>query len=135
MNAQLQSKITQFSIKNGYVAKHFAMPICKVCSNDTFTIVMNENEGVAARICTRCHYEHGIGDSDDFIDDIEEVYSIQCTCGSDQFKMMAGLALYDDSESARWLYIGCECSACGLSGVYGDWKNEFDSYQRLLEKI
>ncbi|MCP4786237.1 MAG: hypothetical protein GY878_22075 [Fuerstiella sp.] len=135
MNTQLKSQIVEYSTKNAYVAEHFTTPKCGACGCETFTIVMNENEGVAARICTSCNAEHGIGDSDDFIDDVEEVYPIECTCGANQFKIMAGVALYDGSEDVRWFYLGCECVACGLSGVYGDWKNEFNGFRELLGRV
>lgn len=135
MKTQLKSQIVEYSTKNAYVAEHFTTPKCGACGCETFTIVMNENEGVAARICTSCNAEHGIGDSDDFIDDVEEVYPIECTCGANQFKIMAGVALYDGSEDVRWFYLGCECVSCGLSGVYGDWKNEFNGFRELLGRV
>ncbi len=135
MSKQLKSQIIEYSTRNAYVAEYFAVPKCATCSCDTFTVVMNESEGVAARICSSCQGEHGIGDSDDFIDDVEEVYPIECTCGASQFKIMAGVALYDGSEDVRWFYLGCECVDCGLSGVYGDWKNEFNGYRTLLDNV
>ena len=132
---KLKSEIIEYSKSNVYVAEKFATSKCAACGCDTFTVVMNEGEGVAARICTSCDSEHGIGDSDDFIDQVDAVYPIECTCGEIQFKIMAGVALYDDSEDVRWFYLGCECVACGLSGVYGDWKNEFNGYQTLLDNV
>lgn len=134
MNTPLKSNIIQYSINNAYVAEHFASPKC-TCGCDTFTVLMNENEGVAARICTACDSEHGIGDSDDFVDEVDEVYPIECTCGANEFRIMAGVALYENSEDVRWFYLGCECVACGLSGVYGDWKNEFSGYRALLDNV
>ena len=135
MDAPLKSQIIEYSTKNAYVAEHFAAPICAECGCDIFVVVMNENEGVAARICTSCNSEHGIGDSDDFIDNVEDVYPVECTCGANQFRIMAGVALYAGSEDVRWFYLGCECLACGLSGVYGDWKNEFHGYRELLDRV
>ena len=48
---------------------------------------------------------------------------------------MAGVALYQMSEDIRWFYLGCECFACRLSDVYGDWKNEFIGYTNLLSRV
>ena len=42
---------------------------------------------------------------------------------------------YDQSEDVRWLYVGCRCPACGLTGCYGDWKNEFIDYRNLLARV
>jgi len=135
MDDQLKSQIVQYSTKNGYVAEHFVSPKCGACGGDVFALLMNENEGVAARVCTECHDEHGIGDSDDFIDEVDEVYEVECTCEGNQFNIVAGVALYADSEDVRWFYLGCKCVACGLSGVYGDWKNEFNGYRELLARV
>ncbi|WP_193378329.1 hypothetical protein [Schlesneria paludicola] len=30
--------------------------------------------------------------------------------------------------------LGFRCTACGLTAVYGDWKNEYNGYQELLAK-
>lgn len=135
METQLKSQIVEYSTKNAYVAEHFATPKCGECGCEIFTVLMNENEGVAARVCTTCNAEKGIGDSDDFVDGVEEIYTLECTCGASQFKIMAGVALYEGSEDVRWFYLGCECVACGLSGVYGDWKNEFNGYRELLNRV
>jgi hypothetical protein len=133
--SQLKSQIVDYSVKNAYHAEHFAIAQCAGCGCRIFTLLMNEEEGVAARICTACSEEHGIGDSDDYIDEVDEVSPIECTCGADRFEIMAGVALYADSEDVRWFYLGCECVECGLSGVYGDWKNEFIGYQALLDRV
>lgn len=135
MDAQLKSQIVEYSIKNAYVAEHFATARCGECGCETFSMIMNENEGVAARICKSCDSEHGIGNSDDFIDGVDEVYPIECSCGASHFKVMAGVALYDGSDDVRWFYLGCKCVVCGLSGVYGDWKNEFIGYRNLLNQV
>jgi hypothetical protein len=136
MNAQLlQSQIVEYSSRNQYIAEHFAVPKCDLCGCQTFKVVMNEEEGVAARICNSCCDEHGIGDSDDFVDEVEEVYPIECTCGSKEFEIMAGVSLYSGSEDVRWFYLGCECANCHLSGVYGDWKNEYIGFREFLERV
>ena len=135
MNEQLKTQILDYSTSNGYIAEHFASPVCSECGCDTLKIVMNEDEGVAARTCTACNHEHGMGDSDDYFDEVEEVVRVICTCDSEQFRIMAGIALYADSEDVRWFYLGCECVSCGLSGVYADWKNEFPGYREFLKRV
>lgn len=96
---------------------------------------MNEEEGVAARICTACKDEHGIGDSDEYFDEVESVDEMQCVCGSDEFQITAGVSLYQDSDDVRWFYLGLYCQKCHCLGCYGDWKNEFIGYKKLLENI
>ena len=89
---------------------------------------------MAVRICAACAHEHPIGDSDEYLDEAE-LDDCVCVCDGDQFEITVGVALYDDSEDVKWLYIGCRCPTCGLTGVYGDWKNEFNGYRELLARV
>ena len=59
----------------------------------------------------------------------------QCVCLENVFEITVGVSLYDDSEYVRWLYVGCRWPMCGSTGVYGDWKNEFEDYRALLAKV
>ncbi|MBA2113691.1 hypothetical protein [Bremerella alba] len=131
----LKAQIVEYSEANEYVATHFATAVCNSCSGDVFELLMNEEEGVAARICVTCDEEHGIGDSDQHIAKVEEIFDVLCTCDGTKFRIMAAVSLSDDSEDVRWFYLGCKCVECGLSGVYGDWKNEFHGYQVLLDNV
>jgi hypothetical protein len=135
VNAELlKSQIIEYSSNNIYLAEHFVVPKCS-CGCVTFTLLINADEGVAARICTSCESEQGIGDSDDFIDTIEEIVSIECNCGAREFEIMAAVALYSDTKDVRWFYLGCECAKCHDSGVYADWKNEYIGFQGLLDRV
>ena len=51
------------------------------------------------------------------------------------FEISAGVALYQDSQDVRWLYVGCRCVCCGLTACYGDWKNEYPGYETLLRAV
>ncbi len=131
----LKSQIIEYSEQNEYIATHFAVAKCNSCGKDVFELLMNEDEGVAARICVECDSEHGIGDSDLYFDNVEEIDEVLCTCDGQKFRVMAGVSLYEGTSDVRWFYLGCECVQCGLSGVYGDWKNEFKGYQELLNNV
>ncbi|MEW4455671.1 hypothetical protein AB1L30_23590 [Bremerella sp. JC817] len=131
----LKSQIIEYSIENEYEATQFATAKCDVCSGDVFEVLMNEEEGIACRVCEKCDTEHGIGDSDSYVDEVEEIFDMICTCDGTHFQVMAGVSLYDDSDDVRWFYLGCKCVACGLSGVYGDWKSEYQGYQALLNNV
>ncbi len=104
----LKSQIIEYS-SNIHLAEYFATPKCS-CGCNTFTLLINADEGFAARSCIYCDSEQGIGDSDDFIDDVEEVFPIQCKCGNREFEIMAAVALYAESKDVRWFYLGCECT-------------------------
>jgi len=50
-------------------------------------------------------------------------------------EITVGASLDEGSEDVRWLDLGCRCPACGLTAVYGDWKNEFSGHRDLLARV
>ncbi len=132
--ADIRAEIIRYSQKNGYLAEHFAEAAC-VCGGKVFFLLLDNTAGVASRGCVACDAEaHPIGNSAEFMDEAEEE-ECACPCGEEEFEITIGVALYADSEDVRWLYIGCRCPKCGLPAVYGDWKNEFNGYQKLLDQV
>jgi hypothetical protein len=132
-SADLREEIVRYSKDNAYVAEHFADAVCE-CGGRVFRLRLDEAAGVATRTCISCSAEHPIGDSDDFLAEAE-LEECACTCGAEEFEISVGVSLYEGSEDVKWLYLGCRCPACGLVGVYGDWKNEFEGYQGLLARV
>lgn len=131
--ADIRDELARVGTLNEYVPTHFADAACQ-CGCNTFRLRMDEDAGAAVRICTACGNEHPIGDSDEYLDGAE-LGDHECVCGKDAFEITVGVSLYDDSEDVRWLYVGCRCPACGLTGCYGDWKNEFLDYRNLLARV
>lgn len=132
--ADIRLEITRYSKEVGYLAEHFADAICS-CGGRVFNLYMDDAAGVASRICLGCEAEaHPMGDSADYIDEAEEEECV-CPCGQEKFEITIGVSLYPDSEDVKWLYVGCRCPACGLTAVYGDWKNEFIGYRELLARV
>ncbi|MCA9179335.1 MAG: hypothetical protein KDB14_32980 [Planctomycetales bacterium] len=130
----MRGEITRYSKSVGYLAEHFADAVC-ACGGKAFWLLLDEAAGVASRICVACESEaHPIGDSEDFMDEADEEECV-CPCGEDVFEVTVGVSLYDGSEDVRWLYFGCRCVACGLTAVYGDWKNEYIGYRELLKRV
>lgn len=129
----IKESIINYSKKNGYKAEHFQDAVC-LCGNKTFNLELDDDQGVAIRICNKCTNEHPIADSEEYLEEAELQPSI-CICEEEEFEITVGLALYENSEDVRWLYLGCRCIKCGLVGVYGDWKNEYNGYRELLSKI
>jgi hypothetical protein len=130
--SDLPEVLRDFS-EDGYPATHFADASCS-CGCRTFQLAVDDDAGVAIRTCTQCGNEQPICDSGEYLDEAELQYC-QCLCDSQVFEITVGVALYADSEDVRWLYVGCRCPACGLSGCYGDWKNEFPDYRELLSRV
>ena len=131
--SDIRDEVFRYSKLNEYVAQHFADAIC-TCGANMFRLSLDDNEGAAIRICVRCNAEHAIGDSGEFLEDaaLEEC---ACPCGAEAFEITIGISLYDGTNDVKWLYLGCRCSQCGLTAVYGDWKNEFIGYHELLARV
>jgi hypothetical protein len=131
--ADIGDEVLKYSEVNGYLAQQFAEAKC-ACGGRVFRLRLDDTEGAAVRKCVACAQEHPIGDSDDYLTDAE-LEECACPCGVEEFEITVGVSLYADSEDVRWLYLGCRCSKCGLTAVYGDWKNEFNGYQELLDRV
>lgn len=123
--ADIRGELRRYSAKS-HPARHFAEAVC-LCGSRHFRLAVDDTEGAAVRHCADCGREHAIGEG-------AELEECECPCGHGIFELTVGVALYPQSEDARWLYLGCRCVACGLVGCYGDWKNEFDGYQDLLAR-
>jgi hypothetical protein len=131
--ADIREEMLRYSKLNDYVAHHFADALC-TCGSKVFGLWIDNDEGAAVRKCATCNSEHPIGDSEEYLEEAE-IEECACPCGGEKFEITVGVSLYDDSEDVRWLYLGCRCPACGLTAMYGDWKNEFDGYQELLSRV
>jgi hypothetical protein len=118
---------------NAYLVHHFADAVCK-CGGRVFRLRLDDVQGAAVRRCAACRREHPIGDGEDYLDEAN-LQVQECVCGEDVFEITVGVSLSEGSEDVRWLYVGCRCPACGLTGCYGDWKNEFSGYQELLSRV
>ena len=129
----IREVLTEYSRGVTYLAEHFADAKCS-CGGTVFSLMVDDNEGAATRTCKSCETEQPIGDSADYLEDAE-LEECECPCGSSSFEITAGVALYQDSEDVKWLYLGCRCPECSLTACYADWKNEFENYRALLEKI
>src|SRR3954447_6630790 len=114
--ADIRDELTRVGKLNEYVPSQFADARCG-CGSRTFRLRLDENEGAAVRVCTKCEKEHPIGDSDEYLDgaDLEEC---GCACGEEAFEITVGVSLYDGSDDVRWLYVGCRCPACGVTACY-----------------
>jgi hypothetical protein len=105
-----------------------------MCGGKLFWLFLDDTQGAAVRICVSCDDEHPIGDSQAFLEEAE-LEECVCPCGEDEFEVTAAVSLYEGSADVKWFYLGCRCPKCGLVACYGDWKNEFEGYQELLDKV
>lgn len=131
--ADVRAELLRYSKANAYLAHHFVDAVCK-CGGKVFRLSLDDNAGAAVRTCVDCKNEHPIGDSDEYLEDAE-LEECACPCGNEEFEITVGVSLYRGSEDVKWLYLGCRCPKCGLTATYGDWKNEFNGYQKLLARV
>ena len=132
-HADIREELLRYSRLNGYPADHFTDAACS-CGGRAFSLALDDTEGAAVRTCTACGSAHPIGDSGEYLADAA-LETCACPCGCEQFEIAAGISLYEGSSDVKWLYLGCRCIDCGLTAVYGDWKNEFNGYQEFLALI
>ncbi len=128
-----RAELAAYACSIGYPATHFADAVC-TCGHRQFRLFLDDNDGAAVRECAACMERHPIADSAEYLDEaaLEEC---ECPCGSAVFEVTVGIALYDAREDVRWIYIGCRCPGCRLTACYGDWKNEFEDYRKLLANV
>lgn len=128
----IRQQVEQYS-ESGYRARRFRESVCE-CGNRIFRLRTDEVEGAGERTCTTCGDRHLMGDSAEFAASAN-LERHECICGSEEFELLSGIALYSDSNDVRWYYIGCRCTACNLIGVFADWKCEAGDAESFLAKV
>lgn len=132
-HADIREELRRYCEQNGYPAEHFADAI-GACGAKIFRLSLDDTEGAAVRTCVACADAHPIGDSADYLENAE-IGECACPCGDEDLELSVGVALYEESEDVRRIYVRCRCVKCGLTAVYGDWKNEFNCYKELLARV
>ncbi len=130
--ADIRAELIRYGKLDDEVPTQFKDIRCR-CKSTLFRLQIDDEQGAAVRICTQCEKEHPIGDSAEYLD-VAELGKCDCVCGEDRFEITVGVSLYDDSQDVRWVYIGCRCPACGLTGNYGDWSSEFGDFEKYLKQ-
>jgi hypothetical protein len=131
--ADLRQEAARYAELNGYPAHQFADAVC-VCGGRVFRLAVDDVEGAAVRTCTACAEAQPICDSAEYLQDAS-IEECACPCRGETFEITIAVSLYTGSDDVRWLYLGARCIACGLTAVYGDWKNEFEGYRELLSRV
>jgi hypothetical protein len=129
----IREEISRFSIENKFLTDRYADSVCK-CGGRIFGVQLDDEAGAALRTCAACGDQQPIADSGQYLDEAKLV-ACTCPCGMDKFEVTVGVSLYENSDDVRWLYLGFRCTSCGLTAVYGNWKNEFTGYKALLAMV
>lgn len=126
----LREFLVDFSTGN-YRADDIRQSTCGNCGGTVFGLEAHGDEGCARRTCRVCGATAFICDSEEFWDDAD-TGECACPCGAEDFEVAVGFALIDSGE-IRWIYVSCRCMACGVLGVYTDWKIDYEPSRQLLE--
>jgi hypothetical protein len=124
--------LRQYTSRN-YPAGPIVQSLCAECGSATFALVVDDDEGCAKRQCGGCDAEAFIGDSDEVWDDADPGEAA-CPCGGERFEVGVAFSLRDDG-SVCWITVGARCVACGVLGVYADWKIDYDPTDHLLTAV
>lgn len=120
--ADLRAEVMRYSGLNEYAATRFGVPVC-TCGGERFHLRSDEEAGVVERTCADCGATQWMGDSAEFAENAElDSHACVCDAEADVFELAPAVHLYVDSNDVRWFYVGCRCPACGLVGVYVDYK-------------
>ena len=128
-----ETEMIRFSKQNTYVATRFMQSRCN-CGSIIFKLESDETEGAARHICVGCGSIHLMGDSAEYADDADFDNSV-CICDHDEFQLLSGVALYEDSNDVRWYYIGCLCDNCQLTSVFAHYKCEAGDADVFLANV
>src|SRR5262249_43906444 len=103
------------------------------CSGTVFRVEVDDDNGCARRTCVRCGAKHLMLDSAEFWATADPG-SCECPCGADTFEVAVAFSRRDD-EALTWVTIGLRCIACGMMGVYTDWKVDYEPTEHLYDAV
>ncbi|MDG6101888.1 hypothetical protein Daura_37490 [Dactylosporangium aurantiacum] len=113
--------------------------VCRSCGGRRFQLRVATITSAVRRVCLDCGQEAFIADSMEWWDDDAEVGCCACLCGHEAFAAAVGFSLHepdppDSAPDVRWVLVGGRCLACGLLGVYEDWKVSWGPSGYLLDQ-
>jgi len=108
------------------------VPVACACHSSRFEVALSAEDAVR-RSCVGCGSETLMLDSAEFWED-DEHDECACPCGGEVFEVAVGFAHRDDG-SIKWVSIGLRCVACGILGVYADWKIDYEPCGHLYAAV
>jgi hypothetical protein len=116
-----------------YKVHQFRLAKCE-CGSESFSLLADDVEGTAKRICSKCGGEHLICDSEEYWPDSSPEEWTCIGCGSKSANVGVGFSLYEDGE-VRWLYVGERCVSCGILGCFAGWKVAYTPSKQLVDQV
>jgi len=107
--------------------------VCGECGERVFSVLVDDDEGVAERKCVGCGSRAFIADSEEFWADADPGEAA-CPCGGEEFEAAVAFSL-DGDGSVRWVTVGLRCRQDAAVGVYVDWKIDYAPAAHLLGSV
>jgi hypothetical protein len=126
----LRGFVIEFTSRS-YRADEIRQSVCKGCGGTLFGLKVDDDEGCAERCCRGCGEREFIADSEEYWEDATPG-DAACPCGAEDFQVAVGFSLIESGE-VSWISVGCRCVACGVLGVYVDWKVDYEPSRHLLD--
>ena len=124
--------VIEFTSQN-YRANEIRQSVCKGCGGERFGLWADDDEGCAERVCRDCGAREFVADSEEYWEDAN-AGDAACPCGAQDFQIAVGFSLNESGE-INWISVGCRCFACGVLGVYVDWKVDYEPSRHLLDMV
>ena len=118
---------------DSYPATEFRLSSCK-CGGVTFSLEVDQDEGVAKRICAACGSEHLVCDSAENYEPGAKLKKFKCVCKATLANVGVGFCLYEQANAVRWLWVGHRCVKCGVLGSMVEWKVGYEPSLHLLNE-
>ena len=115
-----------------YPAEKVLQCVC-VCSNTTFRLIADQDDGCAQRICTACGQAAFICDSEEYWDEAAPK-RVRCPYGHTVFELGVGFSFRENGD-VKWITIGQRCVKCGVLASYVDWKINYGPTDHLLSMV
>jgi hypothetical protein len=118
--------------RSSYAINEFRLSRC-LCGEVRFNLEVEQDEGIARRICVECKREHFVCDSAEHYQADQRLKKYKCVaCTSEVANVGVGFSLYEDKQTVHWLYVGNRCAQCGVLGCMVDWKVGYEPSLHLL---
>lgn len=127
----LRECLRQYSARQNETVSVIADVVC-TCRSASFRLHLHVDDEGARRVCAHCGAKAFIADSEEYWDE-SDFDEAECPCGQDVYTIAVGFDVDGDGE-VRWIYVAGKCEACGLDGVYVDWKINYLPSQHLLSQ-
>ncbi len=118
---------------SSYLATEFRLSRCQ-CGGVVFRLEVEQDEGVAKRVCADCGNEHLVCDSAESYEEGAKLKKFKCVCKATLANVGVSFSLYEEGKAIRWLWVGHRCVKCGVQGSMVEWKVSYEPSLHLLNE-